>query len=105
MAQDENNNIIDPLNGQIDLQNQIFKHASGAFSEDPLRAIRLARFFTYDHLKDFSINSSTIGKVNQIISHQMKYQNFHLKEFGRKHQGRYAALIQVIILKKLFPWI
>ena len=68
MAQDENNNIIDPLNGQIDLQNQIFKHASGAFSEDPLRAIRLARFFTYDHLKDFSINSSTIDKVNQIVS-------------------------------------
>ena len=68
MAQDENNNIIDPLNGQIDLNNQIFKHASEAFLEDPLRAIRLARFFTYDHLKDFSIDGSTIDKVNQIIS-------------------------------------
>ena len=39
MAQDENNNIIDPLNGQIDLHNQIFKHASGAFSEDPLLSL------------------------------------------------------------------
>ena len=38
MAQDENNNIIDPLNGQIDLHNQIFKHASGAVSYTHLRA-------------------------------------------------------------------
>jgi tRNA nucleotidyltransferase/poly(A) polymerase len=68
MAQDKDGNIIDPFDGQKDLNKKIFKHVSAAFHEDPLRAIRLARFHTYSHLKDFSIHESTIKSVNNIVA-------------------------------------
>ncbi|QHJ13388.1 Multifunctional CCA protein [Paraglaciecola mesophila] len=44
MAMDDKGNIIDPFNGQQDLQNRILRHVSDAFEEDPLRVLRVARF-------------------------------------------------------------
>lgn len=44
MAQAEDGTIIDPYNGQVDLQNRVLRHVSPAFSEDPLRVLRVARF-------------------------------------------------------------
>ncbi|MBN3858981.1 multifunctional CCA tRNA nucleotidyl transferase/2'3'-cyclic phosphodiesterase/2'nucleotidase/phosphatase [Neisseriaceae bacterium PsAf] len=44
MAMDGNGNIIDPYHGREDLKNKILRHVSPAFSEDPLRVLRLARF-------------------------------------------------------------
>jgi len=59
IAKDSEGNLIDPHNGIQDIQDKVFRHVSDAFLEDPLRAIRLARFKTYDHLKDFTINANT----------------------------------------------
>lgn len=36
--------VIDPFNGKKDLQDKILRHTSYAFSEDPVRVLRLARF-------------------------------------------------------------
>ncbi len=36
--------LIDPWNGQADLQRGVLRHVSEAFSEDPLRVLRAARF-------------------------------------------------------------
>lgn len=44
MAQDADGNIIDPYDGQRDLQLGILRHVSDAFREDPLRVFRVARF-------------------------------------------------------------
>lgn len=44
MALDENGNLIDPFNGQQDLENKVLRHTSNAFEEDPVRVLRLARF-------------------------------------------------------------
>lgn len=44
MAMDEAGNIFDTFNGQDDLKNKILRHTSNAFAEDPVRALRLARF-------------------------------------------------------------
>lgn len=44
IAEDANGNLIDPYGGVSDLQNRILRHVSDAFSEDPLRVLRLARF-------------------------------------------------------------
>ncbi|MBO1926423.1 multifunctional CCA addition/repair protein [Thiomicrorhabdus sp. 6S2-11] len=44
MAQAEDGTIIDPYGGQQDLQNRVLRHVSDAFSEDPLRVLRVARF-------------------------------------------------------------
>lgn len=43
--------VIDPFNGQQDLQKRIFRHVSSCFSEDPVRILRVARFSArYAHL-------------------------------------------------------
>ena len=39
-----------------------------AFLEDPLRAIRLARFKTYGHLHNFKIAKETQNMLNKIAS-------------------------------------
>ena len=70
IAQDDSGIIIDPFNGQDDIKNKLFRHVSDAFFEDPLRAIRLARFFSYDHLQDFDIDASTIKCIEKIVSSQ-----------------------------------
>lgn len=45
MAQDpQSGEIIDPYGGRADLEKKILRHTSEAFSEDPLRVLRLARF-------------------------------------------------------------
>jgi tRNA nucleotidyltransferase (CCA-adding enzyme) len=43
--------LVDPFNGQQDLQSRILRHVSPAFSEDPVRILRVARFAArYAHL-------------------------------------------------------
>ena len=44
IAQDDSGNLIDPLNGQKDILEKKLRHVSDAFSEDPLRVLRIARF-------------------------------------------------------------
>ena len=67
MARDDDGKIIDPFGGRKDLDNKIFRHVSDAFSEDPLRAIRLARFHTYKHLNDFEITKDTKKLISEIV--------------------------------------
>ena len=68
IAEDSDGNIIDPFNGQKDIENKLFKHVSKAFYEDPLRAVRLARFYSYKHLTEFNIDESTIKGVEKIVT-------------------------------------
>jgi tRNA nucleotidyltransferase (CCA-adding enzyme) len=48
---------VDPYGGRYDLSNRIVRHVSDAFSEDPLRVYRAARFAARF---DFSIDSETL---------------------------------------------
>jgi tRNA nucleotidyltransferase (CCA-adding enzyme) len=51
IAQDEQGKLIDPYNGLEDLKSRILRHVSDAFSEDPLRILRVARFAArFSHL-------------------------------------------------------
>jgi tRNA nucleotidyltransferase (CCA-adding enzyme) len=44
IAQDADGTLIDPYNGQADLKAGVLRHVSAAFSEDPVRILRGARF-------------------------------------------------------------
>ncbi|ACS84640.1 multifunctional CCA addition/repair protein [Musicola paradisiaca] len=60
IAQDDAGRLIDPYGGQQDLQDRILRHVSDAFSEDPLRVLRVARFAArYAHL-GFHIAEETL---------------------------------------------
>jgi tRNA nucleotidyltransferase/poly(A) polymerase len=64
MAMSRDGDLIDPYGGQIDLEKKILRHVSNAFSEDPLRVLRLARFKS--RFPDFSIAPETIELVHKI---------------------------------------
>lgn len=44
MAEDTDGKLIDPFGGYADLQARLLRHVSPAFSEDPVRILRVARF-------------------------------------------------------------
>jgi tRNA nucleotidyltransferase (CCA-adding enzyme) len=44
MAETPDGELIDPYNGAADLRNGVLRHVSPAFSEDPVRILRVARF-------------------------------------------------------------
>jgi tRNA nucleotidyltransferase (CCA-adding enzyme) len=44
MARDDDGHLIDPWGGQRDIALKLLRHVSAAFSEDPLRVLRVARF-------------------------------------------------------------
>lgn len=68
IAEDSEGNLIDPYNGQKDLTDKILRHVSGAFSEDPLRVLRVARFAArYQHL-GFNIAEETMALMSEISS-------------------------------------
>ena len=51
MAEDNDGNIIDPFNGQRDVESRTLRHVSDAFNEDPVRVLRIARFAArYAHM-------------------------------------------------------
>ncbi len=68
MAMDDQGNILDPYDGQADLKAKILRHVSPAFSEDPLRVLRVARFAArYFHL-GFKLASETLELMQQIAN-------------------------------------
>lgn len=66
MAMSDNGDIIDPYNGQRDLNNRILRHVSPAFVEDPLRVFRVARFAARYHHLDFKIADETQTLMQQL---------------------------------------
>lgn len=50
---------IDPHGGQKDIQNRLLRHVSDAFVEDPVRVLRVARFYARYHHLGFTIAQET----------------------------------------------
>jgi tRNA nucleotidyltransferase (CCA-adding enzyme) len=67
IAQDADGKLIDPFNGQADVQKKLLRHVSPAFAEDPLRVLRVARFAArYAHL-GFSVAPETIELMSSMV--------------------------------------
>ncbi len=60
IAETANGALVDPWNGQHDLRERLLRHVSGAFSEDPLRVLRVARFAATFKRFNFSIAPETL---------------------------------------------
>ena len=68
MAQNDNGDIFDPFHGQNDLQNGKIRHVSPAFTEDPLRLLRGARFAARFHRFGFHIAHETHRLMKQMAT-------------------------------------
>ena len=68
MAQSEDGEIIDPYQGRRDLEQRILRHVSPAFSEDPLRVLRVARFAArFSHL-GFEVAAETMALMQSMAA-------------------------------------
>ncbi len=65
MAVDAAGNLHDPLNGFADLQARQFRHVGSAFSEDPVRLLRLARFAA--RFTEFKVAEDTWTLARELV--------------------------------------
>jgi len=63
----ETENYIDPFGGRRDLQDKVLRHTSEAFAEDPLRVVRLARFYARYHALGFNVHPETAELCRQMV--------------------------------------
>jgi tRNA nucleotidyltransferase (CCA-adding enzyme) len=66
IAQDQAGQLHDPYGGISDLNDRILRHVSPAFSEDPLRVLRVARFAARFHHLGFTIAPETRELMQQL---------------------------------------
>lgn len=67
IARDAHGTLSDPFNGQRDIEARVLRHVSSAFSEDPVRILRAARFMArFAHL-GFSIAPETLMLMQQMV--------------------------------------
>ncbi len=65
MAETDDGTVIDPYGGQQDLKHRTLRHVSNAFSEDPVRILRTARFAA--KLPDFTVAPETLQLMRQMV--------------------------------------
>lgn len=66
MAMSEDGELIDPFGGQKDIEAKVFRHVSEAFSEDPVRILRLARFAA--RFTDFTVAPETMELMKNMVA-------------------------------------
>jgi tRNA nucleotidyltransferase (CCA-adding enzyme) len=65
MAEAEDGSLVDPFGGERDLRDQVLRHVSEAFAEDPVRILRLARFAA--RLPEFRVADETVGLMRRMV--------------------------------------
>ncbi|MDP1566564.1 MAG: multifunctional CCA addition/repair protein, partial [Polaromonas sp.] len=58
--------LVDPHGGQADLQARVLRHVTGAFREDPVRILRLARFAA--RFPDFTVAPETLALMREMVA-------------------------------------
>ncbi|WP_018861210.1 multifunctional CCA addition/repair protein [Thioalkalivibrio sp. ALJ3] len=68
MAEDTDGHLIDPYNGQADLKARLLRHVSPAFSEDPVRLLRVARFAAQLEPWGFRVADDTRELMRELVT-------------------------------------
>lgn len=85
IAKDSHGNFIDPYSGIKDIKDRVLRHVSPAFAEDPVRILRIARFYARFAYLGFSIAPETAklmrtmvknGEVNALVKERV-WQELH----------------------------
>ncbi len=67
IAEAEDGTIIDPFGGRRDLEQRLLRHVSTAFSEDPVRILRVARFAARFHKLGFRVAPETESLMREMV--------------------------------------
>ncbi len=111
IAMDEKGRIVDPYQGQADLQNKIFRHVSEAFAEDPVRILRVARFAArYAHLgfrladetRELMIQMTQAGETRHLVAERVWAELY--KALGERQPAAFFnTLRECRALSDIFP--
>ena len=82
IAQDPDGQLIDPYGGQRDLNARVLRHVTDAFSEDPLRVLRVARFAAKLRPYDFTLDPSTLSLSCALLLPQVSSVRCHPNACG-----------------------
>jgi len=67
IAKDADGNIVDPFGGTRDIRDRMLRHVSDAFSEDPVRILRVARFAARFAALGFRIAPETMQRMRSMV--------------------------------------
>ncbi len=67
IAESVTGEIIDPFQGQQDLNNRVLRHVSSAFTEDPVRILRVARFAAKLAPFGFKVAEETLELMHSMV--------------------------------------
>jgi tRNA nucleotidyltransferase (CCA-adding enzyme) len=80
MAKNANGELLDPFNGLQDLERRVLRHVSGAFAEDPVRILRVAKFAARFAPLGFTLADETLllmttmvrdGDADELVPHRV----------------------------------
>ena len=109
IARSDDGEIIDPHGGRRDLVQKVFRHVSAAFSEDPVRILRVARFAA--RFDGFTIAPETValmaqmveaGEVDHLVAERV-WQELARGLMEVKPSRMFEVLRSCSALKKLLP--
>ena len=108
IAQADDGTLIDPYNGQQDIKDRILRHVSPAFTEDPVRVLRIARFAARF---DFTIAEETQVLIKQMVNSgeldhlvpERVWQELEKALAADKPSRFFTSLRESGALKALFP--
>jgi len=111
IAETENGEVIDPCNGQHDIEQLWLRHVSSAFSEDPVRILRTAKFLSrFAHL-GFRVHESTRelmqsmvdnGEVDNLVPERV-WQEFQAALKFNSPLAFFSCLYDANALPRIFP--
>ena len=67
IAKTADGRYIDPYGGRADLEARVLRHVSGAFVEDPLRVLRVARFAARYANAGFTVHADTMVLMRTLV--------------------------------------
>lgn len=67
IAETPEGKIVDPYHGKEDLDKKILRHVSEAFSEDPVRVLRVGRFLARFAQFGFTVHPETMALMKKIV--------------------------------------
>jgi tRNA nucleotidyltransferase (CCA-adding enzyme) len=68
MAQDTSGRLVDPYGGESDIAARLLRHVSDAFTEDPVRILRVARFAARFAPLGFNVAPETLELMRSMVA-------------------------------------
>jgi tRNA nucleotidyltransferase (CCA-adding enzyme) len=108
IAKDQDGNIIDPFAGVADLEAGVLRHISPAFTEDPVRVLRTARFAARF---GFRIAPETLVLMNEMVHNgevdalvpERVWQEFARGLMEKRPSRMFYALRECSALTRIMP--